>query len=85
MLVGRLGRRDRHERIPALARRELIQPMRLATEPLEDAAARQPHHLAERRHAEPRERVAQLRIDVEPRERHRARGRALVGIAAQDA
>ena len=49
VLVGRLGRRDRHQRIPALAGRELIQPMRLAAEPLEDAAAGQPHHLAERR------------------------------------
>ena len=83
VLVGRFGRRHRHERIPALAGRELIQPVRLATEPLEDAAAGQPHHLAERRHAEPRERVAQLRIDVEPRERHRTRRGALVGIAAQ--
>ena len=83
-LVGRLGRRERHERIPALARRELIQPVRLPAEPLEDAAAGQPHHLAELGDAEPRERVAQLRIEIEPREWHRRRGRALVGIAAQD-
>jgi hypothetical protein len=57
-LVGSFWRRHRHEGIPALACRELIEAMRLPAEPLEDAAARKPYHLADGCHAEPCERVA---------------------------
>ena len=53
-LVRSLGRCDRHERIPALRSGELIQPIRFAPEPFEDASAGQPHHLTDRGDPEPR-------------------------------
>src|SRR5688572_32100851 len=62
VLVGRFRWRHRHEWIPPLTRRELIQTMRFTTKAFKDAAAGQPHHLTKCRDAKPCERIAQLRI-----------------------
>jgi hypothetical protein len=82
-LIDGLGRRLGGEGIPALAGGQGVQPVGHRTEPLEDAAARQPHELPQGGHAEARQLVAQPRRQRQAIEGHRANRSALVGVARE--